>query len=168
MSLRRTMIVSGTVLTAWIGLTLAQRAIANPNVQDDAILISQSGYTIERAEIIDIDNEDATIWIQTEDGDYQILPFNDPEILSRARPGTEIFLLKSGDALIDVALSEDDLLIANYEAEAEAARLRVRAAHEDTYAASGQERPAIAEPTAQRPVETVEQPVQSEPVRGLW
>lgn len=169
MSLRKTLIVSSTVLTAWMGVTFAQRAIANPTVQGDAILVSQAGYTTERAEIIDIDNEDSTIWIQTEDGDYQILPIYNPELLSRARPGSEIFLLKSGDALIDVALSEDDLMIANYDAEAEAARLRVRSAHEEAYAASSQERPTQPEPTAQRPTETVVQPVQSaQPVRGLW
>ncbi|MGB3492719.1 MAG: hypothetical protein WBA57_08320 [Elainellaceae cyanobacterium] len=169
MSLRRTLIVSGTVLTAWMGLTLAQRAIAMPDVQGDTILISQAGYTTERAEIIDIDNDNATIWIQTEDGDYQILPIYDPEILSRARPGSEIFLLKSGDALIDVALTEDALMIATYDDEAEAARLRVRAAHEESYAASSQESSTVPETTAQRPSPPVEQPVQSaQPVRGLW
>lgn len=169
MSLRKTLIVSGTVLTAWMGLSFAQRAIAMPEAQGDTILVSQAGYTTERAEIIDIDNDDSTIWIQTEDGDYQILPIYNPEILSGARPGSEIFLLKSGDALIDVALTEDALMLANYDDEAEAARLRVRAAHEEAYAASSQERPTLPESTAQRPSEPVEQPIQSaQPVRGLW
>lgn len=172
MSLRKSLslsavIYSSAIVAACTGITHAQQAIAMPLMDNDTILMSQAGYTTERAEIIDIDNSDSTVWIRTEDGDYQILPIYNPELLSRARPGSEIFLLKSGDALIDVALSEDDFLIANnYDTEAEAARQRVRTMHEQTTAASSQEQPLAPSSTAQQ---TDVQPAQSvQPVRGLW
>jgi len=164
MSFRKTLIISGTVLTAWLGLNFVESAKALPEMGSDTILISQANpYTIEQAEVIDVDNADDTVLLRMSDDSYQILPIYDSEVMSTVRPGSEIYLLMAGDSILDVALTEDALMIANYDAEAEAARAAVRERYEAMYA-SNQEGFMLQSQVAEQRAEY--EPVI--PVRGLW
>ena len=166
---RNALMIAGTVLTAWVGANVSQEAIALP-LSSDAVVISQynpTSYTVETVEVLDVSNDDILL-VQPEDGDYEFLANVDPEILSVVQRGDILYVMKSGNIVVDVARDEADLMLANIEAEAEAARASVRERYNTLSTRTQTSTPSVAVPRAQ--AATPSRPVRRTmaPVRGLW